>query len=142
MLFSNVMRCVRPGRRMKAIQSQKRNGVVDCLSECTTRRVPFTWEECVLELFPRGERHRAEVRFTDLGLIMAKRLVTRRWKSSGPPSGQAWKCSFEVWAGAEGVALKREDVLGLRKYLLSDSWEEMLLRLRNMSGGAAVEESV
>ncbi|KAJ1181817.1 hypothetical protein NDU88_007016 [Pleurodeles waltl] len=64
------------------------------------------------------------------------------WKSSGPPSVHAWKYSFEVWAGAEGVALKREDVLGLRKYPLSDSWEEMLLRLQNMSGGSAVEESV
>ncbi|KAJ1199973.1 hypothetical protein NDU88_003804 [Pleurodeles waltl] len=73
---------------------------------------------------------------------MAKRLVTRRWKSLDPPSVQAWNYSFEVWAGAEGVALKREDALGLRKYPLSDSWEEMLLRLRSVSGGPAVEESV
>ncbi|KAJ1135695.1 hypothetical protein NDU88_002130 [Pleurodeles waltl] len=61
-----------------------------------------------------GERHRAAVRFTDLGLITAKRLITRKWKSTDPPAEQAWKYSFEVWAGAEGVALKREDALGLR----------------------------
>ncbi|KAJ1166806.1 hypothetical protein NDU88_007202 [Pleurodeles waltl] len=115
--------------------------VVGCLSECTARRVPFTWEACILGLFPKGNRHRAEVRFMDLGLITAKRLVTRMWKSSGPLSVQACKCSFEVWAGAEGVALKREEVLGLHKYLLSASWEELLLRLQSMSGSAAVDES-
>ncbi|KAJ1083664.1 hypothetical protein NDU88_003819 [Pleurodeles waltl] len=101
--------------------------VVECLSECTTRRVPFTWEVCILGLFPRGKRHRAEVQYTDLGLITAKRLVTRSWKSSDPPSVQAWKCSFEVWVGAEGVALKREEVLRLRKFSLSAGWEELLL---------------
>ncbi|KAJ1126561.1 hypothetical protein NDU88_004968 [Pleurodeles waltl] len=75
----------------------------------------------------RCKRYRAEVRFTDLGLITVKRLVTRRWKSSDPPSVQAWKCSFEVWAGAEGAVLKREEVLGLRKFPLSGSWEELLV---------------
>ncbi|KAJ1155340.1 hypothetical protein NDU88_008070 [Pleurodeles waltl] len=116
--------------------------VVNCLSECTARRVPFTWEACILGLFPRGKWHRAAVRFTDLGLITAKRLVTRRWRSSDPPSVQAWKCSFEVWTGAEGVALKREEVLGLRKFPLSAGWEELMLRLRNMNGDSAVGDSV
>ncbi|KAJ1123678.1 hypothetical protein NDU88_002146 [Pleurodeles waltl] len=72
-------------------------------------------------------------------MITAKRLVTHRWKSSDPPFAQAWKHSFEVWERAEGVALKTEDALGLRKYLLSDSWKEMLLRLENVSGGPAGE---
>ncbi|KAJ1215618.1 hypothetical protein NDU88_003226 [Pleurodeles waltl] len=96
----------------------------------------------MLGLFPRGKRHRATVRFTDLGLITAKRLVTRRWKSSDPPSVQAWKCSFEVWARAEGAALRREEVLGLRQFPLSANWEELMLRLRNTNGDPEVEGSV
>ncbi|KAJ1124424.1 hypothetical protein NDU88_002885 [Pleurodeles waltl] len=84
---------------------------------------------------------RAEVRFTDLGLIVAKRLVTHRWKSPDPPSVQAWRRSLEVWAGAEGIALVREEVLGLRQFPLSANWEGLLLRLRNM-GVCPVEEGL
>ncbi|KAJ1120369.1 hypothetical protein NDU88_008539 [Pleurodeles waltl] len=108
--------------------------VVDNLSNYTACRIPFTWEASILGLFPRSKRHRAEVRFTDLGLIVARRLVTRRWKSSDPPPVQAWKRSLEVWAGAEEVALKREEVLGLRQFPLSISWEEMMIRLRDAGG--------
>ncbi|KAJ1122627.1 hypothetical protein NDU88_001112 [Pleurodeles waltl] len=93
--------------------------VVDCLSECTACPVPFSWQVCVQGLFPRGKRHRAEVRFLDLGLI------TRRWKSVNPPAAWAWRQSFGVWAAAEGVALRREDSLVLRQYLLSDRWGEL-----------------
>ncbi|KAJ1163576.1 hypothetical protein NDU88_004034 [Pleurodeles waltl] len=96
--------------------------MVGCLSECVSRPVPFTWESCILGLFPRDTRNRAAARFLDLGLITAKRLITRRWKSSDPPVERAWKSSFEVWAGTEGVALAKEDALGLRKYPLSVSW--------------------
>ncbi|KAJ1112959.1 hypothetical protein NDU88_001219 [Pleurodeles waltl] len=71
-------------------------------------------------------RNRAAARFLDLGLITAKRLITRRWKSSDPPAERAWKSSFEVWTGTEGVALAREDALGLLKYPLSVRWEAML----------------
>ncbi|KAJ1149846.1 hypothetical protein NDU88_002646 [Pleurodeles waltl] len=115
--------------------------VVTCLSECTARRVPFTWEVCMLGLFPRGKEHRAAVRFTDLGLITAKRLVIRRWKSSDPPPMQAWRCSFEVWAMAEGAAL-REEVLGLHQFPLSASWEELMSRLRSMSGSPEAKSLV
>ncbi|KAJ1174517.1 hypothetical protein NDU88_006338 [Pleurodeles waltl] len=116
--------------------------VVTCLSESTARRVPFTWEPCILGLFPRDKRHRAAVRFTDLGLITAKRLVTRRWKSPDPPPMWTWKCSFEVWAGAEGTALRREEVLGLHQFPLSAGWEELMSRLRNMNGTPEVESLV
>ncbi|KAJ1180503.1 hypothetical protein NDU88_005724 [Pleurodeles waltl] len=115
--------------------------VVACLSECTARRVPFTWEAYMLGLFPRGKEHRAALRFTDLGLITAKRLVTLRWKSYDPPSIQAWRCSFEVWAGAEGAALKREEVLGLRQFPLSASLEELMSRLGSISGSPEAEGS-
>ncbi|KAJ1083683.1 hypothetical protein NDU88_003838 [Pleurodeles waltl] len=114
----------------------------DRLSELGLAEDPPVTPATADELRELGKRHRAEVRFTDLGLITAKRLATHRWKSSGPPSLQAWKCSFEVWAGAEGVVLKREEVLGLLTFPLSAGWEELLLRLRSMSGGTAVEESV
>ncbi|KAJ1202399.1 hypothetical protein NDU88_006199 [Pleurodeles waltl] len=106
--------------------------VVGCLSECTSSAVPFTWEACLLGLFPRDERHRAAARFTDLGLITAKRLITRRWKSADPPAEQARIYSFGVWAGVGGVTLKREDAMGMCKYPLSDSWEEILSYLRSM----------
>ncbi|KAJ1082687.1 hypothetical protein NDU88_002852 [Pleurodeles waltl] len=76
---------------MRAPRLRMRSGMVGCLSECMSRLVPFTSEACVLGLFPRGERHRAAVRFTDLGLITAKRLITRRWKSTDPPAEQAWR---------------------------------------------------
>ncbi|KAJ1162460.1 hypothetical protein NDU88_002928 [Pleurodeles waltl] len=89
-------------------------------------------------------RNRAAARFLDLGLITAKRLITRRWKSSDPPVERAWKSSFEVWAGAEGVALAREDALGLRKYPLplSVSWEAMLACLRGLGQTSDVEVAV
>ncbi|KAJ1171049.1 hypothetical protein NDU88_002920 [Pleurodeles waltl] len=87
-------------------------------------------------------RNRAAAQFLDLGLITAKRLITRRWKSSDPPVERAWKSSFEVWAGAEGVALAREDALGLRKYPLSVSWEAMLACLRGLGQNSDVEMAV
>ncbi|KAJ1215883.1 hypothetical protein NDU88_003490 [Pleurodeles waltl] len=107
--------------------------VIDNLSDCTSRQIPFTSKACILGLFPRSKRHRAEVRFTDLGLIVAKRLVTRRWKSPGPLPVQAWRCSLEVWAGAEGTALKKEEVLGLCQFRLSTGWEELMMQLRGVS---------
>ncbi|KAJ1129148.1 hypothetical protein NDU88_007519 [Pleurodeles waltl] len=57
---------------------------------------------------------------------------------------QVVRSSFleEVWAGAEGVALKRKEVLKLRKFPLSAGWEELMLRLRNMNGDSTVEDSV
>ncbi|KAJ1155794.1 hypothetical protein NDU88_008520 [Pleurodeles waltl] len=55
---------------------------------------------------------------------------------------QAWKYSFEVWASAEGVALKRQDAMGIRKCPLSDSWEEMLSCLRSMCRVSDAEEPV
>ncbi|KAJ1156109.1 hypothetical protein NDU88_008834 [Pleurodeles waltl] len=64
-----------------------------------------------------------------------------RWKSADPPAEQAWKYLLEVWAAMEGVALRREDALGLRKYPLLDSWEEMVSCLRGMRQGSDAEES-
>ncbi|KAJ1124772.1 hypothetical protein NDU88_003221 [Pleurodeles waltl] len=61
----------------------------------------------------------AEIQASIRELASAKRLITRRWKSADPPAEQAWKQSFGVWAAAEGVALRREDTLGLRQYPLS-----------------------
>ncbi|KAJ1209617.1 hypothetical protein NDU88_004991 [Pleurodeles waltl] len=108
--------------------------VIESLSDCTARKIPFTWEACILGLFPRSKRHRAAVHFTDLGLIVAKRLVTRRWKSPDPLPVQVWSRSLEVLAGAEGAALRREEVLGLRQLLLSTGWEELMIRLQDMGG--------
>ncbi|KAJ1169437.1 hypothetical protein NDU88_001330 [Pleurodeles waltl] len=115
---------------------------VGCLSECVSRPVRFTWESCILGLFPRNTRNGAAARFLDLGLLPAKRLISRWWKSSDPPVVRAWKSSFEVWAGAEGVALVREDALGLRKYPLSISWEVMLACLRGLGQTSDVEVAV
>ncbi|KAJ1127702.1 hypothetical protein NDU88_006095 [Pleurodeles waltl] len=116
--------------------------VVGCLSECASRPVPFTWVTRILSLFPRDARNRAAARFLDLGLITGKRLITHRWKSSDPPVERAWKSSFEVWAGAEGVVLVRENALGLRKYLSSVSWEAMLACLQGLGQSSDVEEAV
>ncbi|KAJ1141716.1 hypothetical protein NDU88_008044 [Pleurodeles waltl] len=112
--------------------------VIDNLSNNTARRIPFTWESNILGLFPRSKRHTAEVHFTDLGLIVARRLVTHRWKSPDPPPVQAWRRSLEVWVGAEKAALRMEEALGLGQIPLSISWEEMMIRLRGM--GAVPDE--
>ncbi|KAJ1096338.1 hypothetical protein NDU88_001481 [Pleurodeles waltl] len=87
--------------------------VVDCLSECTARRVPFNWKVCVLGLFPRVD----------------------------PPAEQAWKQSFGVWAAAEGVALRQEDALGLRQHPLSDRRGELEACLRAGCRGLDVDKS-
>ncbi|KAJ1170988.1 hypothetical protein NDU88_002859 [Pleurodeles waltl] len=100
------------------------------MSALGSRDLPPTWEVCVLGLFPRGAHHRATTRFLDLGFVTAKRLITRSWKSAEAPSVLAWKRSFTTWWGAEGVALRSEDALGLRKYPLSDSWDVMLAHLK------------
>ncbi|KAJ1155025.1 hypothetical protein NDU88_007761 [Pleurodeles waltl] len=72
-------------------------------------------------------------RLFHLRILTAKRLITKRWKSTKPPMLLAWRCSFSIWVEAEGAALRREDALGIRRYPLSNGsngWDEMLAQLR------------
>ncbi|KAJ1081813.1 hypothetical protein NDU88_001988 [Pleurodeles waltl] len=48
---------------------------------------------------------------------------------------RAWIRSLMVCAEAEGVALRSEDSLGLRKILLASSWDAMVLELREQEQG-------
>ncbi|KAJ1185667.1 hypothetical protein NDU88_002457 [Pleurodeles waltl] len=63
------------------------------------------------------------------GFLLAKRLITRKWRSPDPPSYEAWVQSLTVWARAECTVLRHEDVLGLCKYPLTSQWELMLMDL-------------
>ncbi|KAJ1154199.1 hypothetical protein NDU88_006953 [Pleurodeles waltl] len=51
-------------------------------------------------------------------------------KNTVPPLALARRHSFMVWAEAEEAALRREDAMGLRRYHLSASWDEMLTQLQ------------
>ncbi|KAJ1093105.1 hypothetical protein NDU88_006214 [Pleurodeles waltl] len=93
---------------------------------CVDRPLQLTWEVCILGLFPRNMRLKATFHFLDLGLVVAKRIITRKWWSPEPLTFEAWARSFSVWAGAECTALRRDDVLGLHKYPLVAQWELML----------------
>ncbi|KAJ1116954.1 hypothetical protein NDU88_005156 [Pleurodeles waltl] len=104
---------------------------------------------------PSGRRHRvgpAETRPAEAVNAAFRCLLSAvrcRWAASvelwhprvDPPAAQAWRRSFGVWAAADGVALKREDALGLRQYPLSDRWGELEPCLQAGSLGSSVSES-
>lgn len=101
------------------------------LARCTDRTLAWTWEVCILGLYKRQKKHRATNRFIDLGLITAKRLITKRWKSTDPPPAQAWYQSMSCWAHAEGVSLRREDALGWRRFPVAAAWDAILVDFRH-----------
>ncbi|KAJ1127879.1 hypothetical protein NDU88_006272 [Pleurodeles waltl] len=96
---------------------------------CLDQPLQLTWEVCIMGLFPRGKKLKATSRCLDLGLVVAKRLITRKWRAPEPPTYEAWACSFSVWASAEYMALRRGDALGLHKYPLAAQLELMLADL-------------
>lgn len=100
--------------------------VTETLTKCTKTQTPNTWEICILGIYTRTKKNRVISRFRDLGLITAKRLVTRRWKHKDPPTVASWMKSLEVWAQAESSILHREEMAGLRKYAIAQSWDAIL----------------
>lgn len=93
------------------------------LAQCTDRTLQWNWEICLLGLYRRQKKHKVTNRFIDLGLIVAKRLITKRWKAPDPPPARAWYHSMICWAQAESVALQRQDAIGIRKTPLAVAWE-------------------
>lgn len=67
--------------------------IADVLSRCTERNIPFRWETCILHLYSRSKKHKVTPRFLDVGLAIAKRLITRRWKA---PHVLPWRQSVDV----------------------------------------------
>ncbi|KAJ1204399.1 hypothetical protein NDU88_008177 [Pleurodeles waltl] len=53
----------------------------------------LTVESCLLVLLPRLKKEKALPRLTNLALILAKRLLTKRWKATAPPTGVTVVCS-------------------------------------------------
>lgn len=104
--------------------------ITETLSRCTGVDLPNTWEICILGLYKRTRTNRTGCRFRDLGLIVAKRLITKRWKQRDPPEALHWELSMEVWAQAESTSLHREETAGLRKYPIAQAWDAMLRLLR------------
>ncbi|KAJ1105769.1 hypothetical protein NDU88_003174 [Pleurodeles waltl] len=91
------------------------SSILACLMHCVDRPLQLTCEVCILGLFPKGKMLKSTSRFLDLGLVVAKRLITHKWRAPESPTCEAWARSFSVWASAEYAALRREVALGLRK---------------------------
>ena len=87
----------------------------------------------------RNKKNRCAERFVDLGMVVAKRLITRKWKA---PNILAWERSMAVWAGAESSVLGIEETKGLRKFPIANEWAEMLgiLETNISRTGSAAEE--
>lgn len=67
-------------------------------------------------------------------MVVAKRLITKNWKARDPPHIRAWRYSLIAWAKAEGIALLREETLGLRKTPIATQWEGLLRALVRAEG--------
>ena len=103
--------------------------VLSRLSSCTGREIPRTDTCCLLLTMRRGREFRAMTRFIDLGLLLAKRLLTRGWKAPVPPHIDAWVNSVRAWAQAESTTLHTEELRGLRKFPIAECWDKMLADL-------------
>ena len=99
------------------------------LSLCTGRKLPQTWETGLLGIQRRDKKHRATTRFIDLGLLLAKRLITKYWKANTAPLIPAWIKSITTWAQAKSAALHTEEIKGLRKYPMASFWDAVLTKL-------------
>ncbi|KAJ1145213.1 hypothetical protein NDU88_011504 [Pleurodeles waltl] len=63
------------------------------------------------------------MRFMDLALLLAKRQLTRRWKSPHAHSLLLEKQKVLCWSQAESAAIRREEYRGLRRKLISLDWD-------------------
>lgn len=104
--------------------------VTNALMKSTKTQIAFTCEVCILGLYVRTKKMKVNSRFKDLGLIVAKRLITRRWKNPTPPTALSWEKSLVVWAWSESIALQREETAGLRKNPIAQSWDQLLQALQ------------
>lgn len=77
--------------------------VTDTLAEVTDRDLDPTMAYCILHWFPHTVKTKITSKFIDLGLLLAKRLITIRWKDRHAPSTHVWKAELIKWAESEGT---------------------------------------
>ncbi|KAJ1154890.1 hypothetical protein NDU88_007633 [Pleurodeles waltl] len=94
-------------------------------------------EACILGLFHRGKQYKVTSRFIDLGLLLAKQLITRRWEMPDPSALPSWTQSLLVWSQAESTVLHREYNPVLYKYPIANAWDAIVSELYALVSGAA-----
>ena len=109
------------------------------LSHSTERQIAHAWEACILGLLYRDKKHKAISHFIDLGLLSAKRLITKRWKSPESPATTAWATSLIIWAQAESAALHREETKKLCKYPTAEKWDAILSEFKEQTGAGKTD---
>lgn len=77
---------------------------------------------CILGMGSKGKKQGPGRKFLNLALLLAKRNITRKWKSAQPPKLEVWHKEVIKWGKAEGTELKREEQRGMRKKLISLDW--------------------
>ncbi|KAJ1115325.1 hypothetical protein NDU88_003550 [Pleurodeles waltl] len=70
----------------------------------------LTVETCLLGLLPRPKKEKALPGLTNLALILAKRLLTKRWKATAPPRVSQWCAEMLDWGKAKEQLLKEKKV--------------------------------
>ncbi|KAJ1201875.1 hypothetical protein NDU88_005679 [Pleurodeles waltl] len=59
--------------------------------------------------FSQSKNRKVTSRFAGLVLLLAKRLLTRRWKAATASSVAQWRAEVGEWGLAEGTALHWEE---------------------------------
>ena len=66
----------------------------------------------------------------DLALVLAKREITRNWKSSAGPKATLWRGELIRWADCEGTIMMREAKMGRGNVEMARAWETLLDELK------------
>ncbi|KAJ1200383.1 hypothetical protein NDU88_004207, partial [Pleurodeles waltl] len=69
----------------------------------------------------------------NIALLLAKRLLTRRWKATTAPTTTQWKAEVMEWGKAEGAALRREDNSGMRECPVAPDWDTRMEHFETLS---------
>ncbi|XP_078502484.1 uncharacterized protein LOC144757098 [Lissotriton helveticus] len=107
--------------------------VGDTLKEITGRTLQFDIAVALLHWFPHTPKTRVTSKFIDMGLILAKREITRRWKARVGPTGAKWRTEFLKWAEGEStlryqLARRQQNEKALDA---AQAWETLVQALRD-----------
>ena len=89
------------------------------------------WEACILHIQHTHKKNRTITRFIDLGLLLAKRLITKHWKDEVAGGIEAWRGSMMVWAQAESTTLHTEETKGLCNFPIAATWDLILAEFKS-----------
>ena len=100
--------------------------VIAQLRDTTLRDLQCTMEVCLLGRFQRPKKQKVGSRFVDLGLALARRRITLKWKDRIGPTIEGWLRDVELWAQAEERAIRKEEARGIRQTPIAEDWAEMV----------------